>query len=218
MRGRMASLIQGQILPPEEFRLTGRQGRKMIMLVSSAPIQREDKVVGCAARFTDLTVHRQAQEQLRKPSQAVEQSPATVVITGLKRIIEYVNPKFCQITGYTREDTLGENPRILKNGLMPAEIYRQMWEDLTTQGERRGELLNRNKNGELYWEFASTSTIRDQRRRTTHFLAVKEDVAARKLAEEAALRETAKLKAMISGMEEGVVFSDRQGMMVKVND
>ncbi len=124
------------------------------------------------------------EEQLRKLSHAVEQSPSVVVITDTKGTIEYVNPKFTQITGYTSGEAIGENPRILKSGRTPPEVYKEMWETITSGGEWRGEFCNKKKNGELYWEDASISPVRDSKGVITHFVAVKEDITERKQMEE----------------------------------
>lgn len=173
---------------------------------------------GSFAFIRNITERKLNDERLRKLSQAVEQSPATVVITDLQGNIEYVNPKFSQTTGYSRQEALGQNPRILKSGLMDDQVYKEMWEALTQGGEWRGELLNKKKDGELYWEVASISAIKDHEGQVTHYLAVKEDITSRKEAEDAVRGETAKLSAMISGMEEGVVFADRDDVVVEVNE
>lgn len=173
---------------------------------------------GSFAFIRNITERKLSDERLRKLSQAVEQSPATVVITDLNGNIEYVNPKFSQTTGYSPEEALGQNPRILKSGLMDGQVYKEMWDALTHGGEWRGELLNKKKDGELYWEVASISAIKDHEGNVTHYLAVKEDITSRKQAEEALRSETAKLSAMISGMEEGVVFADRDDVVVEVNE
>jgi PAS domain S-box-containing protein len=127
---------------------------------------------------------RQSEESLRKFQRAIEQSPATVVITDLKGAIEYVNPKFMETTGYAREEALGKNPRILKSGELSDKTYKELWEAIVSGKEWRGEFHNKKKNGELYWEFASISPVRDARGTITHFLAVKEDITERKRAEE----------------------------------
>jgi PAS domain S-box-containing protein len=124
------------------------------------------------------------EEQLRKLSRAVEQSPSSIVITNLNGDIEYVNPKFTQVTGYTFEEVLGQNPRVLKSGELPPEEYRRMWEAIHAGKEWRGEFHNRKKSGELFWEFASISPIVNAEGIPTHFLAIKEDITARKRAEE----------------------------------
>ena len=137
---------------------------------------------------------RLAEVQLRILSRAVEQSPASTVITNTAGEIEYVNPKFTQLTGYTLEEVRGKNPRILKSGETPVEEYRSLWRNITAGQEWRGEFHNRKKDGELYWELATISPIVDEAGIITHFLAVKEDVTERKRAEERLHIYTAKLE------------------------
>lgn len=137
--------------------------------------------------LTGIGLERQVRQQnafIRKLSRAVEQSPSTVIITNAQGAIEYVNPKFTEITGYTSEEVIGKNPRIFKSGATPPESYQKLWETITAGGEWRGEFLNRKKGGELYWESASISPIPDENGVITHYVAVKEDITARKEAEE----------------------------------
>lgn len=159
-------------------------------------------VFGMVARILGhgLDERHRIEDELRKLSRAVEQSPSVVVITNLAGEIEYVNPKFTETTGYTPEEVYGRNPRILKSGETPPAEYARMWRTITSGGEWRGEFHNRRKNGELYWEQASLSGIKDASGTITHYLAVKEDITARKEAEDAerasralaeALRDTA---------------------------
>ena len=128
--------------------------------------------------FRDVTDRKRAQKQLVTLSRAVEQSPVSILITDPEGRIEYVNPRFTAVSGYTLEEVRGGNPRILKSGETPPEVYRQLWETITAGREWRGELHNRKKNGELYWEDALISPILDPEGRVTHFLAVKEDIIA----------------------------------------
>jgi PAS domain S-box-containing protein len=133
---------------------------------------------------------RSSEETLRKLFQAVEQSPASIVITGLLGNIEYVNPKFTRVTGYSSEEVVGKNPRILKSGEAPPDFYRDLWSTITAGREWQGEFHNRKKNGELFWEFASISPVFDEKQKITHFIASKEDITERKrAAEELAKRE-----------------------------
>ena len=127
------------------------------------------------------------QDQLRRLWRALEHSPVSVVITDASGRIEYVNPKFTAVTGYTSEETLGRNPRILKSGETPVEVYADLWRTITAGREWRGELRNRKKNGDLFWEQATISAVRNARGVITRFVAVKEDVTERK-EREAALR------------------------------
>jgi two-component system sensor histidine kinase/response regulator len=202
-----------------EIRLQTAKGEIIVTQFSATTLHDpKGEIGGSFAFISNVTERKLNEERLRKLSQAVEQSPASVIVTDLKGDIEYVNPKFSQSTGYSREEVLGKNPRILKSGLMDKRVYQEMWGALTNGGEWRGELLNKKKDGELYWEVASISAIKNQSGEITHYLAVKEDITGRKRAEEAARRETAKLAAMISGMDEGIVFADRDDKVVEVND
>jgi len=139
----------------------------------------------------DLIEKIEAEKLLYQLSRAVEQSPCSVVITDTEGTIEYVNPMFSQITGYSLDEAIGQNPRILKSGRTSTEEYRELWETLIAGGEWRGEFNNRKKGGETYWEYASISPIKNADDVITHFLAIKEDITARKTIE----RELHKSKA-----------------------
>lgn len=127
-------------------------------------------------------------EELHRFSRAVQQSPASIVITDLNGDITFINRKFTDVTGYTAEEAIGRNPRILKSGKQPDEIYKNLWNTITSGSEWRGELLNRKKNGDLYWEMALISPLRDREGKISHYLAVKEDITDRKKGEAELLR------------------------------
>jgi PAS domain S-box-containing protein len=127
---------------------------------------------------------QRAEGQLQKLGSAVEQSASTVVITDLAGRIEYTNPAFEAHSGYTREEALGQNPRILKSGETPGHVYEELWQTIICGGEWHGELHNKRKDGTLFWESARISPIRDAAGRITHFLAIKEDITGRKHAEQ----------------------------------
>ncbi len=127
---------------------------------------------------------RRVEEELRKLSRAVEQSASTIIITDTRGYIEYANPRFTETTGYSLAESLGQHTRILKSGLTSPEEYQQLWETINAGKEWRGEFHNRKKNGELYWESASISPIKNVDGVITHFLAVKEDITEHKQAEE----------------------------------
>jgi len=132
----------------------------------------------------------------------VEQSPAAIVITDTAGNIEYVNPKFNIVTGYSNAEVLGKNPRILKSGETSPEGYRYLWQTITAGKEWRGEFHNKRKNGELFWESAFISPIRDPAGRITRYVAIKEDISARKQSEadrsrmEVQLRQAQKLESI----------------------
>ncbi len=166
-----------------------------------------------ACIFTDVTERKRAEEQIRKLSSAVEQSPVSVMITDPQGAIEYVNPKFTQMTGYTLEEVNGQNPRFLKGDKTSAEEYHQLWETITQGQEWRGEFHNRKKTGEFYWESCSISPIVDAAGRTTHFLSVKEDTTARKHLEEH-LRQTQKMDSI--GQLAGGVAHDFNNILAAI--
>lgn len=119
-------------------------------------------------------------EQLRKFSKGIEHSPNSIVITNADSEIEYVNPYFTELTGFTLEDVLGKNPSILKSGQTDSHVYSGLWEALNKGETWHGEFLNLKKNGELYWEAASIGPITDHNGRVTHYIAIKQDITEKK--------------------------------------
>ena len=128
----------------------------------------------------DVTDSKRAEEDLMKLSRAVEQSPATVVITDIDGVITYVNPKFEEITGYSATEAIGARPSMLSSGTKTPEEYRELWHTISHGQEWRGEFLNKRKDGTLFWEHASISPIKNDSGDITYYLAVKEDVTERK--------------------------------------
>ncbi len=120
-------------------------------------------------------------EQINKLTNSVLHSPVTVVITNRTGLIEYVNPKFEEVTGYSSQDAIGQNPRILKSGETPVEVYEKLWDTILSGKEWRGEFKNKRKDGSYYWESASISSVKNVAGEITHFIAVKEDISERKL-------------------------------------
>jgi PAS domain S-box-containing protein len=143
----------------------------------------------------ELAERIKAEENLRKLSVAVDQNPASIVITDTSGIIEYVNPHFTELTGYTFEEAVGQNSNILKTGETSNEEYRQLWETILAGGDWLGEFHNRKKNGELYWEQATIAPIRDNSGDITHLIAIKEDITERKQLE-GQLRQAQKMDAV----------------------
>ncbi len=147
------------------------------------------------------------EEKIRRLARAVEQSPAPVVITDSNGNIEYVNPKFAQLTGYTSAEAIGRNPRILKSGKQPPELYEELWQRISNGKEWRGEFVNKKKNGDLYWENASISAIKNEEGVITHFVGVKEDITERKQKEES-MRKLA-YHDPLTGLPNRLLFKDR---------
>jgi PAS domain S-box-containing protein len=143
----------------------------------------------------EITQRKRSETQLRRLSQAMQQSPASVVITDLDGRIVYVNPKFTEVTGYEYDEVIGRNPRILKSGHTAPDEYRELWETITSGHIWRGEFRNRKKSGELYWEIASIGPVKDEGGTIINFVAVKEDITEHR-AVEAQLRQSQKMQAI----------------------
>lgn len=143
----------------------------------------------------DVTAQRRAEGELRKLFQAIEQSPASVVITDVNGRIEYVNPKFTETTGYTYAEAAGKNPSILKSGHTDALEYKRLWDVISAGQVWHGEFHNRRKSGGLFWELASIAPVRNARGQVTHYVAVKEDITERKATEDR-LRQSQKMEVV----------------------
>ncbi len=164
-----------------EFINRSRDGDQQIEAAIIVPLRQPDgRISHYVAIKEDITARKQQEEQLRKLILAVEQSPESIVITNLAAEIEYVNEAFQRVTGYTREEALGLNPRILKSGRTPKSIYDDMWAKLSRGENWRGELFNRRKDGSEYVEFANIAPIRQSDGEITHYLAIKEDITEKK--------------------------------------
>lgn len=128
----------------------------------------------------DITAKKAAQRQVRLLGRAVEQNSESVIITDAAGNIEYVNPAFTQSTGYAAEDVAGRNPRVLKSGEQSEAFYKRMWETILSGETWRGEMHNKRKNGELFWENVAISPILDENGAIAHFIAIKQDITERK--------------------------------------
>ncbi len=126
---------------------------------------------------------KKVEEDLRLFSRAAEQSGSSIIITNLAGTIIYVNKKFCDVTGYSKEEVIGQTPRILKSGEQDEEFYRNLWNTITSGKDWSGEFHNKRKDGSLYWEYATISPVKDENGKITHYMSVKEDITDRKEAE-----------------------------------
>ena len=159
------------------------------------PVLLPDRPVSEVAVYArEITEQKKSQADLSKLFQAIQQSPMSVVITDRDGKIEYVNPEFTKVTGYTLAEAIGQNPRILKSGHTPPEQYVELWNTITSGGVWRGELLNKKKNGELFWELASIAPVKEGEK-ITNFVAVKEDITERREMEEQ-FRQSQKMQAV----------------------
>lgn len=167
-----------------EYRVCFDDGTVRWLYGNAVPQRLEDGSVLWHGFMTDITERRSAAEKLRQLSLVAEQAPIAIVTTDLQGCIEYANPSFTQITGYTQEEVLGKNPRVLQSGLTPKEVYVELWQTLLAGGIWQGELHNRKKNGELFIEQAVIAPVLDANGLATHYVALKQNITRRKQAEQ----------------------------------
>ena len=157
------------------------KGVQRWLLTSKIPLPGENgKIIGLVGIGRDITEQKQAQEKILKLSKGIEQSSATIVITDIQGNIEYVNPAFCITTGYSEEEAINQNPRVLKSGSHPAEFYSDLWRTIVSGKVWKGEIHNKKKDGTLFWEWATITAIKNDKGEITNYIAIKEDITDRK--------------------------------------
>jgi len=162
---------------------------------SSPVVDKSGRCYGRIWTFRDITDRKRAEDIFQQLSLAVEQSPVSVVITDPNGDISYVNRKFTECTGYSLDEVAGKNPRLLNSGRAAAETYEGLWKAIMQGQEWRGEFCNKKKNGELFWEAATITPIKNPKGEITHFLAIKEDITERRVLE-SQLRQAQKLEGI----------------------
>lgn len=194
-------------------------GKPFYVEVHGYPILDEDGNVTQMIEYSlDITKRKAAEAEIRKLTRSVEQSASSVIITDTEGTIEYVNPAFERITGYSAAEAIGENPRLLKSGKMPPQYYQEMWQTLLRGEVWRGEIINRKKDGTLYWEFNTISPVEDEKGRVTHYVAIKEDITERKMLENALADERRKTDALLRNIlpEEVAAELKQQGRVTPI--
>lgn len=163
-------------------------GKKVLLDILKTPFYSPEKtLLGVITISRDMTAIQKAEEEIIKLSHAVEQSPVPIIITNPVGDVEYINPMFSEVTGYSREDAIGNNIRFLKSGKMTDKVYKELWETISSGNNWSGELLNKRKNGEHFWDNTNISPIYDKKGNISHYLATKEDITIRKQQEQEVL-------------------------------
>jgi nitrogen fixation negative regulator NifL len=216
-RQKFPSIMKGNT-EQADIRMVHRDGTRIDVIRTGQPIYDTDGTVSCLLAVNiNVTERKQAEEELKKLSVAIRQSPVSIVITDPEGNIEYVNPKFCKLTGYSDEDVLGKNPRILKSGKTPGKTYEQLWETILAGEKWRGEFQNKKKTGELYWEDAVISPIFNENGDIIHFLAVKEDITEKKQIETALVKSEKQFQNLFASITDLIYTQDMEGRFISVN-
>ena len=170
-------MVEGEFVAPD--------GRIVFVLNNAVGIFNDDgELIKIRVYIVDITPRIIAYEEIRKLSRAVEQNPASVIITDPSGDIEYVNNKFCEVSGYSSDEVIGQNPRILNSGKQDKKFYENLWNTILSGKEWKGEFLNKKKNGDLFWESVLISPLVNEKGDINNFIASKEDITERKKSEE----------------------------------
>ncbi len=165
----------------------------------------------------DITERKQTEENLRKLSSAVEQTADSIFITNKNGIIEYVNPAFEERTGYTKEEAIGQTPRIVKSGEHNEEFYQELWKTLLSGQTFRRVFINKRKNGELYYEEKTITPLKDEQGNISHFVSAGRDITDRKRAETQLREERDMLNAIMETSVAAVTVVDQDGKIIFAN-
>ncbi len=193
--------------------ITGISGGRELSVELSILMDNTGEPMGVVTKFAELQGKATSDQELLKVQHVIEQSPASIVITDTDANITYVNPKFTEVTGFTKAEVLGKNPRILQSGQTPQSVYKGLWENITNNKEWKGELINKKKNGEVFWEFASITAIKDKEGKNINYVAIKEDMSKRKYAEE----EQNRMKRVIEAAADFIGMATAEGKVSYLN-
>ncbi len=163
-----------------EYEMVRKNGITFPAITFISPIIRDKETIGMRGTIVDITNRKETEDELRKLSEAVAQSPASIIITDLNGNINYVNKTFEEISGYSFKEVINKNTRVLKSGRVPREKYQDLWKTITLGKTWRGELLNKKKSGELYWEDVLISPLINKDGKIINYLSVQQDITEKK--------------------------------------
>jgi diguanylate cyclase (GGDEF)-like protein/PAS domain S-box-containing protein len=224
----------------ENWCVMPRLGTRLYLAIDAGPIYAEDgQLIAVVETLRDMTEPKLAEQglmdakaaaenalqkldestqSLRVLSRAIEQSPVMNVITDVNGVIEYVNPKFHEITGYASEEAIGKTTSILNADVHTKEFFTELWKTISSGREWHGEMCNRKKNGAIYWEYVSISPVRNDKGEITQYIASKEDITERKLVEKEKDEMRRNQQALLNAIQETTFLMEKDGTILVINE
>lgn len=210
-----------------EYRIVRPDGEVRIIwaIPADSVLDAAGTIVQLSGVVQDITERKRIEAQQRLQAAALESTANSIVITNIDGVIEWVNPAFTELTGYTQAESIGHNPsELVRSGVQDAAFYEKMWQSILAGKVWRGELTNRRKDGELYIEEQTITPVLDEQGQVSHFVGVKQDITARKAAEaeRSRLLETTQAQAaqtlqIMNSVPEGVLLLDNEGRILVAN-
>ncbi len=210
-------LLKSNRVQGMEFQFLKKSGENTTGLYSAEIITINDQPC-ILSSISDITERKRAEEALRLQSAALEAAANGIVITDQAGTVLWTNPAFTALTGYTTEEAIGQNPRILKSGLHAPAFYQTLWQTILSGLVWHDEVMNRRKDGSLYVEEMTITPVRSTGGEITHFVAIKQDVTERKWTENKLQETKDQLEAILQGVVDGINVSDTAGQLVYVNN
>jgi two-component system, cell cycle sensor histidine kinase and response regulator CckA len=191
----VGDVVTGGTIEVVEVQIVRPDGDTVFVELKPVPIREYGRIVGFRGILRDITERKQAEGRIRLQAAALEAAASGIIITDRNGTIRWVNPAFTRLTGYTAEETIGQNPRVLKSGAHDQTFYRNLWETVLAGRVWQGEMVNRRKDGDLYTEEQTITPVLDEGGDIAHFISIKQDITERRSLEER-LRQAQKLEAI----------------------
>jgi PAS domain S-box-containing protein len=198
-------------------KLTIKNTELIIKYTINAIYNTNNKLQGYAITTTNETKNVQIQEKLLKLSTAVEQSANVIIITDINGNIEYVNQSFTKITGYTKEEAIGKNPRILKSGTYPRKFYKDLWMTILAGKIWEGRIENRDKYGKLFWERLTITPLKSEKGEITHFIAIKEEITDIIKSEKIIIENERRYRKLFENSNDAIIILDETQHFIDCN-
>ncbi|MBC8342727.1 MAG: PAS domain S-box protein, partial [Bacteroidetes bacterium] len=214
----LLEILQKKTVENFELAAIHKNGNHVICL-TSIHLLRDDhnKPLKLVGSLRDITQRRSIESENTKLLSAIEQSPVSVVITDVDGIIQYVNPKFTDITGYSRKEVIGQNPRFLKSGTHSDSLYKELWDTILSGKVWKGDLYNKRRDNSYFWESETIAPVKDLKGEITHFIAVKEDITSLKNIQNLLEESEEYYRKLFHEAPNGYLSLNKEGHILEVN-